>query len=156
MDKMIRAKKQTLVNFEFENRVKSGVEIVQNKFPEAMLYKVNFKKIKDNFLMSLKFTYTDEKTIQINETAFKKWDAPLMLNEMFFGIDYYKWPVKMTFEKAYELRNKANFSNEFTEVLLMNHFFETPSNPCFYFNGNPSVFVDTVTGEVYPTYRMKK
>ena len=79
-----------------------------------------------------------------------------MKNELFFGVDFFNWPIKMTFEKAIELREKKGFTNTFDEVILMKRVFETPSNPCFFFNGNPSVFVDAITGEVYPTYRLKK
>ena len=156
MEKLIKDKRQKIIDFAFEERVKSGWDIVRKLYPEAKLYKVDFNKVKDKFLFSLKFSYTDEKTILINETSFNKWNKPLIYNEMFFGVDYFDWPAKMTFEKAFELRLKANFGNEFSEVLLMKHFFETPSNPCYFFNGNPSVSVDTVTGEVYPTYRIKR
>ena len=154
METLLKGKKVSILNY--EKRVKMGYDIVHKLYPEAKLYKVDLDWRKDSFLLTLKFTYTDEKTIAINETAFEKWDTPVMKNELFFGIDYFKWPVNMTFKKAMELRENKGFSNTFDEVILMNRFFETPSNPCFFFNGNPSVLVDAITGEVYPTYRLKK
>lgn len=154
MEKLMKGKKITILNY--EKRVKAGYDIVLREYPDAKLYKVDLKWIDDRFLLDLKFTYTDEKTIYLRETDIEKWDTPVIKNEFFFGIDYFDWPVKMNFEKAFELREKKGFSNEFNEVILMKHWFETPSNPCFFFNGNPSVLVDTVNGEVYPTYRMKK
>ena len=154
MEKLMKGKKVSILNY--EKRVKMGYDIVHKLYPDAKLYKADLNWIKDQFLLTLKFSYTDDKTIIINETEIEKWDTPKMKNELFFGIDYFNWPVKMNFEKARELRENKGFSNEFNEVILMNRFFETPSNPCFFFNGNPSVYVDTVNGEVFPTYRLKK
>jgi len=34
-------------------------------------------------------------------------------------MDHFDWPVKMNFEKAFELREKKGLSNEFNEVILM-------------------------------------
>jgi len=150
----MKGKKVSILNY--EKRVKMGYDMVHKLYPDAKLYKVDLNWIKDSFLLTLKFSYTDEKIITTNETSIEKWDAPVMKDELFFGIDFFNWPVKMTFDKAFELRERKGFSNAFSEVILMNHFFETPSNPCFYFNGNPSVYVDSVNGEVYPTYRIKR
>ncbi|WP_321315106.1 hypothetical protein [Halarcobacter sp.] len=143
----------------FIERVNIAIQIVKEGYPEAKLYEVggvvksNEPTTDPNKIDQLRvvFQNIDNSTVIIKESDNGKFDRPVFIPEPWLEDSIIDWPINMDLSKANELKEKAGYKNSYLSVTLRTPLDSVPRNPYFIFMGDvtvPSIFVNTITGEV--------
>jgi hypothetical protein len=142
----------------FNGRVTIAVRIVEEQYPGAQLYEADgtasggptTDPANINHLRVV-FRTVNNDTVIITETSYGEFGPPVLIPQPWVEDIIIDWPVDMDLPQANQLKEQAGYTNPYANVTLRNPLGPTKSNPYFIFGasqGEPYIFVDTVTGQV--------
>lgn len=151
----------------FLGRVNIAVNIVQKKYPGAILYEVqatpkdgqagkatNFENLRIIFAGPPDPRGLCNSTIEIESCGWGEFSEPVFHSEPWCEDVVIKWPVKLDLADAQELKDKAGFQGLCDKLYLRNPLcYPLAPNPFYIFimiEKGVVVFVDANTGKVTP------
>lgn len=144
---------------ELLNWAQTGIKIVRNIYPTALLLEIDTWKSEGTTLnpneldnMRIVFSFEDTKSIIIESLAANTFDLPIIYDEPFIEDVVVKhFPIEMDLSEALKLIKKAGFEKPFSNVTLR-HPMKKGHHNVLYMVGNPhegiSVSVNTTTKDV--------